>query len=100
MFDRSLAEDSPRETPEKRLWKAVIAKTVQEWISGPLSRQRVAEEFLLRDAKDFPLVCQSAGMDPGRLRTKLIQLKKSINDPGQLDRARKSASRCSGPRRS
>ncbi len=69
------------ETPEHRLWTAVIAKTVEEWMSGPSRRQQEAEHFLFNDEKDFPLVCQSAGMDPGALRSKLNRFKKSYSAP-------------------
>ncbi len=100
MFASPLPHDVAEETPENRLWKAVIAKTVQEWLSGPLRRQRAAEEFLLRDEEDFPLVCLSAGMDPRRLRTKLLQLQKSFDSKAQLDRVRLFASRCTGLRQS
>lgn len=60
---------------ETRLWQAVIVTTIQEWISGPLRSKRQAEEYLFQDQKDFPVVCQSAGLDPGRLRTKLNRLR-------------------------
>jgi len=60
---------------EVRLWQAVIVTTIQEWISGPLRSKRQAEEYLFQDQKDFPLVCQSAGLDPARLRTKLNRLR-------------------------
>jgi len=60
---------------EKRLWQAVIVTTIQEWISGPLRAKRKAEEYLFKDQKDFPLVCQSAGMDAETLRTKLNRLR-------------------------
>ncbi len=60
---------------EKRLWQAVIVTTIQEWISGPLRSKRRAEEYLFQDQKDFPLVCQSAGMDADRLRAKLNRLR-------------------------
>lgn len=59
---------------EKRLWQAVIVGAIQEWMSGPLRRKREAEEFLFKDNRDFPLVCQQAGMDAGRLRAKLARL--------------------------
>ena len=59
---------------EKRLWQAVIATTIQEWLTGPLRSKRQAEEYLFQDEKDFPVVCQSAGMDAGRLRDKLNRL--------------------------
>jgi hypothetical protein len=60
---------------ETRLWQAVIVTTIQEWISGPLRSKRLAEEYLFKDDKDFPLVCESAGMDCGRLRAKLNRLR-------------------------
>jgi hypothetical protein len=59
---------------ETRLWQAVIVTAIQEWISGPLRASRAAEDYLFRDQKDFPAVCQSAGMDAGRLRAKLSRL--------------------------
>jgi hypothetical protein len=62
-------------TFETLLWRAVIARTIQEWISGPLRRQREAEQYLFEDNRDFPLVCESAGMDIGRLRLRLNRLR-------------------------
>ena len=56
---------------EQKLWRAVIATTVQEWISGPLRRQREAEQFLFNDNGDYRTVCFSAGIDPGDLRDRL-----------------------------
>ncbi len=60
---------------EKRLWQAVLVNTIQEWISGPLRSKRIAEEYLFQDQKDFPMVCESAGMDAGQLRAKLNRLR-------------------------
>jgi hypothetical protein len=60
---------------EMRLWQAVVLTTIQEWVSGPLRRKREAEDYLFKDQRDFPLVCQSAGLDVGRLRSKLARLK-------------------------
>jgi hypothetical protein len=59
---------------EKRLWQAVIVTTIQEWLNGPLRSKRKAEQYLFQDERDFPLVCQSAGMDADRLRSKLTRL--------------------------
>jgi len=59
---------------EKRLWQAVIVTAIQEWLHGPLRSKRQAEEYLFQDQKDFPVVCQSAGMDSERLRAKLNRL--------------------------
>jgi hypothetical protein len=60
---------------EKRLWQAVLVRTIQEWMWGPLRRQRQAEEYLFQDQKDFQAVCKSAGMDPDQLRAKLQRLR-------------------------
>jgi len=60
---------------EKRLWQAVLVNTIQEWISGPLRSKRIAEEYLFQDQKDFPIVCESAGMDADQLRAKLNRLR-------------------------
>ena len=59
---------------ETRLWQAVIVSTIREWISGPLRLKRQAEDYLFNDNKDFPVVCESAGMDVGRLRARLARL--------------------------
>lgn len=69
---------------EKRLWQAVIVSTIQEWISGPLRHKRIAEEYLFQDRSDFPLVCQSAGLDVDRLRQKLIRLRTQSNPLGKV----------------
>jgi hypothetical protein len=60
---------------EKRLWQAVLLTTIQEWMWGPLRRQRQAEQYLFQDQKDFQAVCKSAGMDPDQLRAKLQRLR-------------------------
>ena len=41
--------------PEARLWQAVIVCTIEERVSGPLRRQREAEQFLFTDNSDFRL---------------------------------------------
>jgi hypothetical protein len=63
--------DFDRNVPETRLWRAVIARTIQEWISGPLGIKREAEHYLFDDTRDFRLVCGSAGIDSGDLRARL-----------------------------
>jgi len=50
-------------TGEVRLWQAVLLRTIQEWVSGPLRQQRQAEHYLFHDNTDFPRVCHSAGLD-------------------------------------
>src|SRR6266481_2864913 len=61
MFERSVFHNRNHGTAEQRLWRAVIAKTLEEWMNGPLRFSRIAEEFLFYDNKDFVSVCSSAG---------------------------------------
>jgi len=75
MATNAMVFGDPQAPIEKRLWQAVILTTIQEWISGPLRSKRQAEEYLFKDEKDFPLVCQSAGMDVQRLRAELNRLR-------------------------
>jgi len=76
MTKTHVAEMPDRETlAEARLWQAVILSTIQDWISGPLRVKREAESYLFAEGTDFALVCQSAGMDMSRLRTRLTELR-------------------------
>jgi hypothetical protein len=75
MFKSAMLQIADKGTAEERLWRAVITKTLEEWICGPLSFSRKAEQFLFEDKKDFKAVCSSAGMDPERLRTRLKTLR-------------------------
>jgi hypothetical protein len=74
-FNASSTRDAGETTPETALWRAVIARTIREWISGPLRRQREAEQYLFDDNTDFPFVCRSAGIDSGQLRSRLARLR-------------------------
>jgi hypothetical protein len=58
-------------TPERLLWRAVIARAIQEWLSGSQRRHREAEEYLFSDSRQLSLVCEMAGMDVGQLRLRL-----------------------------
>ena len=55
-------------TTENLLWRGVIAKTIQEWLSAPLRFQREAESYLFKDSADLSLVCGLAGINVGYLR--------------------------------
>lgn len=61
--------------PETRLWQAVIVSAVEDWISGGLRTKQEAEAYLFRDQVDFPQVCESAGMNVDRLRSRLKKLR-------------------------
>lgn len=58
-------------TPERLLWRAVIATAIQEWLSGSQRRHLEAEEYLFTDSRQLSLVCEMAGMDVGQLRSRL-----------------------------
>jgi hypothetical protein len=75
MFNYSIFHAQDQGTAEEKLWRAVIAKTLEEWICGPLSFSRKAEQFLFEDTHDFRAVCSSAGMDPERLRNRLRMIR-------------------------
>ena len=62
-------------TSEARLWQIVIMRTIEDWRSGSARRSREAEKYLFNDNIDFPLVCESAGMNPDRLRSELMKLR-------------------------
>jgi hypothetical protein len=61
--------------PETRLWQAVILSAVEDWVSGRLRAKRDAERYLFEDDVDFPRVCESAGMNVDRLRSRLKKLR-------------------------
>ena len=65
-----IAENIPLEVaegmPETALWRAVIAKTIQEWCSSARGPQRKAEQYLFGNNSDFPFVCEAAGIDLAR----------------------------------
>jgi hypothetical protein len=58
-------------TPERLLWRAVIARTIQEWLSGSQRRHLEAEEYLFTDSRQLSLVCEMAAIDIGQLRLRL-----------------------------
>ena len=63
------------DSAEQKLWRAVIATTVQEWVNGPLRRKREAEQFLFSDNRDYRTVCYSAGINPENLRSRLEKIR-------------------------
>jgi hypothetical protein len=63
------------ETAVQKLWRAVIASTVEEWVNGPLRQKREAEQFLFSDNHDYQTVCYSAGINPENLRGRLEKIR-------------------------
>ena len=68
--ERLLAAEQELKT-ETLLWRGVIARTIQDWLSKPLRPKREAERYLFENSSDLSSVCSSAGIDVGRLRTRL-----------------------------
>lgn len=77
MRENTIRENEIQEIPEQRLWRAVIASTVNEWVSGPLNKKREAEQFLFHDEQDFRTVCFSAGINPEHLRNRLRKIREN-----------------------
>ena len=67
--------EAAKENAVQRLWRAVIASTVEEWVSGPLRQRRAAEQFLFHDSEDYRTVCYSAGINPADLRQRLEKIR-------------------------
>ena len=70
-----LQMEEVEETTVQKLWRAVIASTVEEWVNGPLRQKREAEQFLFSDNHDYRTVCYSAGIDPENLRGRLEKIR-------------------------
>jgi hypothetical protein len=69
------------ESAVQKLWRAVIASTVEEWVNGPLRKKREAEQFLFSDNQDYRTVCYSAGINPENLRGRLEKFRlRKISD--------------------
>jgi hypothetical protein len=62
-------------TAETVLWRGVIARTIQDWLSKPLRTKREAERYLFENSADLSLVCSSAGIDVGQLRERLNKVR-------------------------
>jgi hypothetical protein len=55
-------------TTQTLLWRGVIARTIEDWLSKPLRPQREAERYLFENSVDLSLVCELAGIDIARMR--------------------------------
>jgi hypothetical protein len=63
------------ETAVQKLWCAVIASIVEEWVNGPLRKQCEAEQYLFIDNRDYRAVCYLAGINPESLRGRLEKIR-------------------------
>jgi hypothetical protein len=55
-------------TAETLLWRGVIARAIQDWLSNPLRPKREAERYRFENSADLSSVCGSAGIDIVRMR--------------------------------
>jgi hypothetical protein len=55
------------ERAEILLWKSVIARTVQDWLSKPTRPKLEAERYLFANSRDLSLVCELAGINVDHL---------------------------------
>ena len=62
-------------TKETLLWRGVIARTIQDWLSESLRPKREAERYLFENSGELLLVCESAGIDVEQLRTRLNKVR-------------------------
>jgi hypothetical protein len=80
------------QTAESLLWRGVIARTIQDWLSGSVRPRREAERYLFENSADLSLVCESAGINVEYLRMCLNEVRgRTLRDP--LPIAEPSASR-------
>ena len=77
-------EDQIEALGEQRLWTAVIARAIEDWVSGPLRMSIEADKYLFSGSNDFERVCEAAGLDSTALRERLLALKKSGYGPTAL----------------
>jgi hypothetical protein len=61
----------PELAKETALWRGVIARTIQDWLSAPLRLKGEAERYLFKNSADLFLVCDSAGINVEHMRTRL-----------------------------
>jgi hypothetical protein len=73
---REMALSAPNEqTTENRIWRVVIARTIQDWLSKPLRPKREAERYLFENSADLSWVCESAGIEVEQLRNCLNKVR-------------------------
>jgi hypothetical protein len=57
------------------LWRGVIARAIQDWLSKSLRPKREAERYLFENSADLSMVCVSGGIDVLKLRTCLNKVR-------------------------
>ncbi|MGC1186272.1 MAG: hypothetical protein WA871_02665 [Candidatus Acidiferrales bacterium] len=68
MISETTSSSTHDEGTETLLWKSVIARSVQDWLSAPLRSKLDAERYLFQNSRDLSLVCELAGINVDHLR--------------------------------
>jgi hypothetical protein len=66
---------NPDLTTATALWRGVISRAIQDWLSKPVRPKREAERYLFQNSADLSLVCASAGINILNLRTCLNKVR-------------------------
>jgi hypothetical protein len=70
--------NEPEVMIETVLWRAVVARAIEDWLSKPLRPKHEAEQYLFTNSRDLSLVCHSAEIDVVDLRTRLNKVRGRI----------------------
>jgi hypothetical protein len=68
---------------EVRLWRAVVVRAIEDWMSGPLRQKCQAEQYIFNDQKNFPRACESAGLNADDLRARLSRIRGRLSPQQQ-----------------
>ncbi len=91
MRRKTSRENVDQDLAEQKLWRAVIANTIREWVRGSLHRRREAEQFLFRDERDYQTVCFSAGINPDNLRDRLQKIRERSGSDAHAGTSKQTA---------
>jgi hypothetical protein len=75
MDTKMVSVTNPEHMTGTVLWRGVIARTIQDWLSKPLRPKREAERYLFENSADLTLVCDAAGISISSLRTCLNKVR-------------------------
>ena len=68
MVRETVSATKPELMTSTGLWRGVIARTIQDWLSKSLRPKREAERYLFENSVDLLLVCELAGINIVRMR--------------------------------
>jgi hypothetical protein len=75
MIGQMISDTGDPLTTENRIWRVVIDRTIQDWLSKLLRCKREAERYLFENSADLSWVCESAGIAVEQLRDHLNKVR-------------------------